>query len=289
VVSETRAGRLEIAPLAASFGAVVTGVRLARIRADEWRDLYAAWLRYALLVFPGQHLRRDEQIAFARRFGRLEFLLAPVSNVKPDGRVCSDPTDDLVRLLEGNLGWHADSTYLPVQAKGAVFSAQVVPPIGGGTAWADMRAAYDALDAATRARVDTLSAHHCVRYSQGRIGHRPHAGSSILGYGFDSDAAPLRPLVKTHPETGRRALAIGRHAHDIPGLDAAASVRLLDELCDFACRPPRLYQHDWRVGDVVLWDNRCLLHRALPWDLRTPRVLWHSRIAGDPASESALA
>jgi alpha-ketoglutarate-dependent taurine dioxygenase len=98
----------------------------------------------------------------------------------------------------------------------------------------------------------------------------------------------LRPLVKVHPETGRKSLIIGRHAHKIPGMDEAESARFLQELVDFACRPPRVYHHNWKSGDAVVWDNRCLLHRATPWDMAEPRVMWHSRIAGDPGSEAAL-
>ena len=100
---------------------------------------------------------------------------------------------------------------------------------------------------------------------------------------------PLRPLVKVHPETGRRSLLIGRHAHNIPGMGEAESERFLEGLVEFACQPPRIYHHDWRPGDVVVWDNRCLLHQATPWDMSQPRVMWHSRIAGDPVSEAAVA
>jgi alpha-ketoglutarate-dependent taurine dioxygenase len=98
----------------------------------------------------------------------------------------------------------------------------------------------------------------------------------------------LRPLVKTHPDTGRKSLLIGRHAHDIPGLSPDESQQLLQELIDFACQPPRIYHHDWRAGDVVIWDNRCLLHQATPFDMTQPRIMWHTRIAGDPVSEAAI-
>ena len=283
------AGGFDIEPVDANFGAVVTGVRLAALDDTTWRELYRAWLDYALLIFPGQHLSRAEQIAFAQRFGPLEFNLAPLSNVKADGslRVEAD-NDDVIKVLKGNMGWHADSTYMPVQAKGAVFSAQVTPNSGGQTGWADMRAAYDALDEAMRARVERLSAHHSLRYSQSKLGHRPGEGpSEYSGYGFHDGPTPLRPLVKTHPETGRKSLLIGRHAHNIPGLEPAESERLLDELVDFACRPPRVHHHSWEPGDVVVWDNRCLLHQATPWDMSEPRIMWHSRIAGDPVSEAA--
>jgi alpha-ketoglutarate-dependent taurine dioxygenase len=281
----------DIEPLDASFGAVVTGLTLADLDEASWRALHRTWLQHALLVFPGQHLGRDQQVAFARRFGALEFDLAPISNVRADGSVRADAeSDDVIKILKGNMGWHADSTYMPVQARGAVFSAEVTPSLGGETGWADMRAAYDALSPAMRARVETLSAHHSLHYSQAKIGHVPKTGKGdYSGYGFHDGPVPLRPLVKTHPETGRKSLLIGRHAHNIPGLTPEESEALLDELVDFACRPPRVYHHHWAPGDAVVWDNRCLLHRATPWDMTQPRVMWHSRIAGDPVTEAALA
>lgn len=282
----------DIRPLDASFGAVVTGFRIADLDEAAWRELHATWLEYALLVFPGQHLQRSEQIAFARRFGSLEFEMAAISNVKSDGtlRIEKD-NDDMMKVLKGNMGWHADSTYMPVQAKGAVFSAEVVPSVGGRTGWADMRAAYDALDGERRAQVERLSAYHSLHYSQSKLGHAPkekgHDGE-YSGYGFHDGPVPLRPLVKTHPETGRKSLLIGRHAHNIPGMDPAASERFLEGLVEFACQPPRIYHHQWTPGDVVVWDNRCLLHQSTPWDMTQPRIMWHSRIAGDPASETAV-
>jgi alpha-ketoglutarate-dependent taurine dioxygenase len=279
----------KVEPLDATFGAVVRGVKLAALDDAMWQDLQATWLEYALLIFPDQFLNRAEQIAFAKRFGNLEFEIAPISNVKSDGTIIADSDDsDVIKVLRGNMGWHCDSTYMPVQAKGAVFSAEVVPDSGGETGWADMRAAYDALDDDLRARVENLAAYHSLRYSQSKIGHKPKPGSDYSGYGFHNGPVPLRPLVKTHPETGRKSLVIGRHAHNIPGMETSESEHFLQELVDFACRPPRVYQHTWTPGEAVIWDNRCLLHRAMPWDMSKARVMWHSRIAGDPASEAAL-
>ena len=285
------APKFDVQPIDASFGAVVSGLKLAQLDDATWNDLHQTWLKYALLIFPGQFLKKDEQIAFAKRFGPLEFEMGAVSNVREDGtlRVEVDPGDDVVKILKGNEGWHADSTFKPLQAKGAVFSAEVVPTIGGHTGWADMRAAYDALDDATRARIASLQAYHSLHYSQSRIGHVPKAGTEdYRKLGFAGDENVLRPLVKVHPDTGRKSLLIGRHAHDIPGLAPEASDQLLQELIDFACQPPRVYHHDWRAGDVVIWDNRCLLHQATPFDMTQPRVMWHTRIAGDPVSELGI-
>ncbi len=281
---------LKVEPLDASFGAVVTGLKLAQLDATTFAQLYETWLEYALLLFPAQHLTNEEQVAFARRFGDLEFDLAPISNVRRDGTLrVDDGSDDVVKVLKGNMGWHCDSTYMPVQAKGAVFTAHVVSSSGGETSWADMRAAYDALDDEARARVAGLSAYHSLYYSQSKLGHTPKEGSEYSGYGFHNQDPPLRPLVKIHPETGRPSLVIGRHAYGIPGMDPNESERLLQDLVDFACQPPRTYDHAWSPGDAVVWDNRCLLHRAQPWDMSEPRVMYHSRIAGNPTTEFAPA
>jgi alpha-ketoglutarate-dependent taurine dioxygenase len=273
--------------LDASFGAVVTDVRLVNLDEMGFADLYRTWLDYGLLIFPGQHLDREQQIAFARRFGALEFDIAPISNVTPGGQLRSEAGDALVRALKGNQGWHCDSTYMPVQAKGAVFTAHVVPPVGGETGWADMRAGYDALDPAMRKRIAGLSAYHSINYSQAKLDGERAEGDGYTGYGAAVKDPPLRPLVKVHPETGRKTLMIGRHAFGIPGLSEAESERLLDELLEVACQPPRVHHHSWTPGDAVVWDNRSLMHRGCPWDMTLPRIMQHSRIAGDPVSEFA--
>lgn len=279
---------LEVTPLDASFGATVRDVDLAELDDKGFQELYDVWLHYALLVFPGQHLDNAQQTGFAKRFGDLEFDLVELSNVKEDGSLRVSDDDDMVKILKGNMGWHHDSTYMPVQAKGAVFSAHVVPPTGGETAWADMTAAYEALDEATRERIAGLSAYHSLVHSQLKAGYKQkEKDSEYFGYGMDENDPPLRPLVKIHPETGRPTLTIGRHAYGIPGMEEAKSEALLDQLVDFACQPPRVYQHQWTPGDVVLWDNRCLLHQACPWDMAEARVMYHSRIAGHPENEFA--
>ena len=286
---------MQITPIAnASFGATVTGLRLADLNNAGFAALHAAWLQHALLVFPGQFLTNAQQIGFARRFGPIERIgggdIVAISNVKADGTVRQHSPaewDDMMKVIVGNMAWHADSTYMPVMAQGAVFSAAVVPPTGGRTCFADMRAAYDALDDATRALVHQRSARHSLVYSQSRLGHVQKEGSAYLGYGMDTTATPLRPLVKVHPETGRKSLLIGRHAHGIPGMDPAEAERWLEGLVEWACQGPRVHAHTWAAGDVVVWDNRCLLHRAEPWDLQLPRVMWHSRLAGRPETESA--
>jgi alpha-ketoglutarate-dependent taurine dioxygenase len=280
---------LRITPTGATLGATVTGTDLAKLDDAGWADIERAFLAHAVLIFPGQHLSDAAQIGFGRRFGTIEPLVAdreivPISNQRADGTLLRDDEHGM-QLMRGNEGWHTDSSYMPLAAKASVLSAHVVPAAGGETEWADMRAAYDALDEGTKARIAKLSAYHSLYYSQGRIGHKGTVGSS---YGFHTDEPPLRPLVKVHPVTGRKALFIGRHAYGIPGLAPEESEELLDGLVTFACQAPRTYRHAWQPGDVVVWDNRCVLHRARPFDHREPRVMKHTRVAGDPASELAV-
>jgi alpha-ketoglutarate-dependent taurine dioxygenase len=171
---------------------------------------------------------------------------------------------------------------MPLAAKASMLSDQVVPPTGGETAWADMRAAYDALDQDKKEKIEGLSAYHSLYQSQANIGHIVETGTA---YGYPNKGAPLRPLVKTHPVTGRKSLFIGRHAYRIPGLDDAEAQDLLDDLLAFTCQPPRTHKHNWQPGDLIVWDNRCILHAAQPYDYGETRVMRHTRVAGDPASE----
>ncbi|HEX2384091.1 MAG TPA: TauD/TfdA family dioxygenase [Acidimicrobiales bacterium] len=278
---------MEITRLDATLGAVVSDIRLAELTDAEWTEIERTFHDHAVLVFPGQQLTSAEQISFAERFGSIEVLVdgydaVPISTIDRTGEVMA-PDHPVMQVVRGNQGWHTDSTYMPVSAKASVLSARVVPAVGGETEWADMRAAYEALDDVTRERISGLRAYHSIVYSQAKAGF-----TSTMGYGMD-EPPQLRPLVKVHPVTARPALFIGRHAHAIPGLDPEESDRLLAQLLDDACRPPRVHRHRWQSGDVVVWDNRCVLHRACEWDLSQPRVMVHTRVAGDPATESAIA
>jgi len=274
-----------------TFGAVVTNVAVSRLEAADWLAIENAFHEYALLVFPDQHLTAEEQTVFGRRFGEIENLVpgrsdypsVPLSNQKPDGSILT-PDEHAFKVLRGNEGWHTDSTYMPLASKAALLSAVVIPEEGGETEWADMRAAYEALSDEKKAQIADLSAYHSLYYSQEQAGFKMETGT---GYGYHTMGAPLRPLVKVHPVTSRRALYTGRHAYGIPGLSEAASETLLSELVEFACQPPRTYQHRWKVGDIVVWDNRCLLHRARPYDVSQARIVRATRIAGDPETELA--
>ena len=222
-----------------SFGAVVSNIDLEDLDEEHFGELYQLWLDRALLIFPEAHLTLEAQDTFAKRFGELEFPRAvPISNIGKDGKVHSAGNDDVVKSLRGNEGWHHDSTYMPIQAKGAVFSAEIIPSEGGSTGWADMRAAYEQLDDQLRKKINELTASHSLYYSQGRAGYLPskqNEDGTYEMYGYHDQEVPLRPLVKVHPETGRPNLVIGRHAHDITGMDSQESESLLDELNDWAC------------------------------------------------------
>ena len=281
---------ITITPTAATLGAVVTGVDLAHLNEATWREVHAAFLTYGVLAFTGQHLDEASQGAFALRFGNVEKLsprqkgpTLQFSNVKPDGSMAG-PGEQQYNVLKGNEGWHTDSTYMPLAAKAGMLAALVVPPADGETEFADMRAAWDALDPSTQAHLETLSAYHSLYYSQAQMGFA-HQTDNV--YGFHDKGAPLRPIIKTHPETGRKSIYTGRHAYGIPGMAAEASAALLYNLLEDACQPPRVYRHTWQVGDIVVWDNRCLMHRAMPYDTKYPRVLRAARISGEPASELA--
>ena len=277
-----------ITPTDATLGATITDVDLANLDDATWRVVEDAFHEFGALIFPNQHLTEKAQISFAKRFGDLELLTPDVemqavsiSNQKEDGSVY-EPEDFRYKTLRGNEGWHTDSSYMPLAAKASILSAQVVPPAGGETEVADMRAAYDELSKDIKDRIGGLEAHHSLYQSQAKIGYKIETGS---GYGYHSKGAPLRPLVKTHPITGRKSLFIGRHAYEIPRMGREDGQRLLDELVDFACRPPRIYTHHWQPGDVLMWDNRCVLHRARPYNFSEIRILRHTRVAGDPKTE----
>ncbi|HEX4434964.1 MAG TPA: TauD/TfdA family dioxygenase [Acidimicrobiales bacterium] len=281
------------------LGAEVTGVDVRDLGEPAWRALEGAFNDYAVLVLPGQHLAADEQRRFAARFGPISTSQATgssrslprsgldhgafnVANLSETGDLLDDADHEWNRALAGNFEWHTDSSYLPVSAQASMLTAHVVPSAGGETEWADMRAAWDSLPRRLRSRVEGRRAFHSFQYAQSRLqgGAAPDVDYRV--------GAPLRPLVKQHPVTGRSALYIGRHAFGIKGLPDRESEELLWELHELACRPPRLYRHEWQVGDLVIWDNRSVLHRGRPWDFSELRHLVHSRVAGDPLTEGAV-
>ena len=271
------------------FGAAVTGVALGKLTDADFATIKAAFLDHGFLLFPGQFLSDEENVAFGKRFGELEFGAAPMSNQERlgDGRLGKvfDIESQRMRTNVGNETWHTDSTYKPISSKCAMLSAVVVPEADGETELADLRAGYAALDQGTRDRIEGLSAYHSTQYSQANdVGDFPPQDANGIYHG----EAYLRPLVKVHPETGVPNLFVGRHAFGIPGLERSESKRLIKSLLDFVVSDPaRVYTHRWRPGDTLLWDNRAIAHRAKPYEYGEPRVLIGTRVAGDPESELA--
>ena len=207
-------GGLRIEPTDATLGALVTGVRLAEVSDEDWERIEAAFLDRGVLIFPGQHLDDEQLMAFGRRWGELNES-QPLSNRRPDGTIC-DADDPLMRLFRGNEGWHTDSSFEAVSAKASILSARRVPGRGGQTEWADMRAAYEALDRTTREYIAGLEACHSLYHSQESIGESGESTARALaelhamassgtnsspgqsGYRQETKV-PLRPLVKVHP------------------------------------------------------------------------------------------
>ena len=281
---------MRIRPADSTLGAYIDEIELARLSESEWHDLQSALLEYAVLVFPNANLSTLQQERFSERFGKLEILTGNpmvkslyVCNVDTEGNVLP-LDDDNFRIVRGNEYWHTDSSYMPVAAKVSCLSALVTPGEGGRTEFTDMRSAYQALDSSTKHKISQLSAYHSFYRSQESLGQTVEMGSR---YGFHRQGAPLRPLVKTHPDTGRRSLYVGRHAYRIPGMTDREATQLRDSLLEFACQPPRIFQHAWTEGDMVLWDNRCVVHRVRPYDYSQPRIMRHTRVTGDAVSEGA--
>ena len=272
-----------------TFGAVITDVDLKNLTTDDFALIKQNFLKFGFLVFPRQFLSDQENIAFGERFGKLEFGASPMSNQAKmeDGTYGKvfDIESQRMRTNVGNEAWHTDSTYWPISSKCAMLSAIVVPKEGGETQLADMRAGYAALDEATKSQIAHLSAYHSTEFSQANdVGNFPLREEGSIYHG----EAYLRPLVKTHPETGVKNLFVGRHAFGIPGLERHESRELLQQLVQFVISAEeRVYTHQWEVGDTLIWDNRALLHRARPYDYGQPRVLTATRVAGDPETELA--
>ncbi len=271
------------------FGAIVTGVSLVDMDDKTFKTLYQAFLEYGFLVLPEQFLSEQQNIEFGKRFGELEFGALPLANQhrNDDGSFSTLVKLDSQRMRtnRGNEAWHTDSTYWPVSSKCAMLSALKVPKVGGQTELADMRAGYASLPTDLQEQIESLSAYHSTEFSQANdLGDFPERDKNSIYHG----EAYLRPLVKVHPETGVKNLFIGRHAFGIPGLSRQRSRELLAQLLEHVVdEPTRVYQHQWREGDLLVWDNRALLHRARPYDYSEPRVLIGTRVKGDEASELA--
>jgi alpha-ketoglutarate-dependent 2,4-dichlorophenoxyacetate dioxygenase len=274
------------------FAGEVSGIDITkRLSRDEVAAIEAGMDRYAVLVFHDQKVTDEQQMAFSLNFGvfeegrggnitkpedrRLQVGMGDVSNLGKDGRPL--PLDSRQRAFNlGNMLWHSDSSFRAIPAKYSILSARVVNPVGGNTEFADMRAAYDALDADTKALVEDLVCEHSLMYSRGSLG--------MLEYS-DEERAMFRPvrqrLVRSHPVSGRKSLYLSSHAGAIIGMPIAEARILLKDLTEHATQPAFVYAHKWRTWDVVMWDNRQMMHRARRYDETQPRDMRRTTIAGD--------
>jgi len=271
------------------FAAQIDGADISRPLDDStWADIRAAFEEHSVLVFRGRTLDDEAQIAFSHRFGSLEVTrsMNPAAGTPFARQSNLDiktgefiPTDDRRMIYQlANMLWHSDSSFKPVPALCSLLSARIIPPEGGATEFASTRCAYPVLPEDVKRRVAGATAIHDFSWSRDQI--RP-------GFFTAEERAtypPVRhPLVRTNPVNGREALFLGAHASHIEGMPIEDGRALLKELLDHVTQPRFRYRHEWKEGDLVVWDNRCVLHRATPYDsARYKRLLQRTTVSGDP-------
>lgn len=275
------------------FAAEVTGIDLTQpVSRDDVATIEAGMDEYAVLVFPGQKLTDQQQLDFTRNFGELESYntpghirkpaesrlgagIADFSNLDKSGAIMSD--QDRVWFFKlGDRLWHSDSSFRPVPAKYSLLSGRVIPSWGANTDFADMRAAYDALDARTKAEVENLVCEHSLAFSREAIGFTDLTPEERAAF------RPVRQrLVRTHPVTGRKSLFLSAHAGAIEGWTVPEARMFLRDLTEFATHDRFVYSHAWRLNDLVIWDNRTTMHRARRFDRNEVRDVRRTTLAGD--------
>ena len=279
-------GAIEVIPTGRALGAEVRGVDLKDLDAAAFARLMQAWHRHSVVLIRDQTLNDQELIAFSRRLGDLDWApiqetgrrfveglpeIYIVSNVKVNG-------EPIGSLGDGEAVWHTDMSYLDVPPKASLLYALEVPPSGGNTAFCTMYGIYEALPQMLKDRVAGLNIKHDGTYNSGGYVRQ---GVTPTDDPVTSPGA-LHPLVCTHPDTGRRMLYLGRRRNAyLLGLKLAESEALLDELWSFVDRPESAWEHVWRVGDLVLWDNRCTMHRRDAFDPSSRRIMHRTQVKGE--------
>jgi len=278
---------IKLTPLHPTLGAEVRGVDLTgRVSLEVFAEIEAAFNRCGILVFPGQPVTDEQQLAFSGLFGPLEVNpnyagtkmrlrsdVADISNLDAEGRVLArDDTRNLFNL--GNQLWHTDSSFKRVPAKCSLLSARELPSSGGETEFADLRAAWDALPEARQRELDGLVVEHSIFRSRSQIGFAD----------FNDEIYRQLPpvpqaLVRHHPASGRTSLYLASHASHISGWPVEKGRALIEELIALATQRQFVYQHRWTVGDLVIWDNRCTMHRGRPYDDTQRRVLHRTTVS----------
>jgi alpha-ketoglutarate-dependent 2,4-dichlorophenoxyacetate dioxygenase len=291
---------IQVRPLHPLFVGEVAGIdATGGLSAEDVRAIQAAVDRYAVLVFRNQRLTDEQQLAFSRSFGELEETrgtgiskpgeqrlhpaFADVSNLdKNNGLLARDNRRRLYSL--GNMLWHSDSSFKPIPAKYSILSGRVVATRGGETEFADMRAAYDALDEATKTECEGLICEHSLIYSR-----------EMLGFDdlTDDERATMRPvrqsLLRTHPGSGRRSLYLASHIGTIIGWPVPEARAFIRDLTEHATQQQFVYAHKWQPFDLVMWDNRCTMHRVRRYDNLQPRDMRRTTVAGTEMTAEQMA
>ncbi|HEV2200383.1 MAG TPA: TauD/TfdA family dioxygenase [Bryobacteraceae bacterium] len=277
---------ITVLPSGKPLGAEIRGLDLCAITDAEFAAIRRAWSQHSVLLFRGQQMTDENLIAFSRRFGELDW--APVQETgrrfvegHPEIYVVSNVVvngEPIGSLGAGEASWHTDMSYLEDPPKASMLYALEIPPAGGHTYFCGMYRAYEALPDALKRRIEGLLLKHDGTYNSGGYVRQ---GVAAVDDPMNSPGA-YHPLVCTHPDTKRRALYLGRRRNAyIQGLPLAESEALLDELWSVATEEKFAWHNEWRVGDVVLWDNRCTMHRRDPFDANARRVLHRTQIKGE--------
>ena len=264
----------EVEPLTPNLGARLRGIALADVISDDvFRALYAAFLRYQVLLFPSQDVPPARQVALARRFGEVQIHvmnqyhadgfpeLYRLSNLDEHGNPTGRHPD------KGTLAWHTDGSWRRRSGQATIIYGEVTPATGGETHFCDMYGAYERLDVVWKQRIANLRAVHNLDFSRNR-----RHGEDPMSDEQRAATPPVdHPIVRTHAETGRKCLFLGDHAEYVVGLPYAQGRVMIDELNALAPHVDLTYEHRWRPGELLIWDNRCVMHRATPYDPATQR------------------
>ena len=280
---------MDAIPVGPGFAAELRGVTLADIASDDaaYAAARAAFEEHSVLVFRDQKVTDELQLAFSRRFGPPEVTkvgsqgtgshFVILSTIGPDGKVV--PADHRLSLRsKANQLWHTDSSFKRVPALTSILSARVIPERGGETEYVSTRLAFERLDAALRTRLENSFAWHDYAHSRSQV---------APGLATPEERAALPPqcwrMVWKNPANGRGAIYLASHAYAVEGMEAAAGKKLIDELMEAATADGTSYLHQWRKGDVVMWDNRATMHRGRPWPAHEARLMIRTTICATDA------
>ena len=280
---------LQTRPLQSCFGVELVGVDVRKVDDAMFAEIVAAFEEHSVLLFRGQQIGDEEQIAFTRRFGPLETTIRTINSVAKVAPEISylanvDAEDQLIPKGDkrnlfnaGNQMWHSDSSFKRVPAHASLLAAREVPPEGGETEFASMRVGYERLPEATKQFLEGKVAIHSFVYSRRLV------SDGLMPPDHAAQVPPVpQALVRANPRNGRKAFFVGSHACEIVGMPTDEARALLRRLLDLATEPDMVYTHRWRPGDMVMWDNRCLLHRGRPWDETAYRRVMHrTTVAGE--------